>query len=424
VVTLGAMASNTLSPSAAGPRARSENPARWSGIVPISRAKRRVLFVDDEPAILEGLRLSLRGQRREWDMVFAEGGRAGLSEIQRGAFDVVVTDMRMPGLGGAELLSYVKEKQPHAVRLVLSGQMDTETAMKTVFTAHQFLAKPCDPETLRSVLQRACALNDLVCGEELRALAGDVSMLPATPRVFLAISEALASPSCSLDGIALIVEREPALCAKVLQVANSAFFGLPQAVSSVARAINYLGTLTLRNLVLAMEVGASVSRNRVTLPGDQFVAFQLNALLVGLLAREWFKADRRKADDAFVAGMLRDIGHFVLVAQRRERDAAPQTHAWLSAYLLGLWGIPYTVLEPVAYHEQPELIAHETLELVDVLHLIDRVVSRLAPSPFQPEPALLDTQRLGRLGVTRERIEALRDEAAGLLDQAKALLAR
>ena len=356
-------------------------------------------------------------------MVFAEGGQAGLSEIQLGSFDVVVTDMRMPVLDGAELLRYAKEKQPHAVRIVLSGQMDTETAMKTVFTAHQFLAKPCDPHTLQRVLQRACTLNELVTGEELRALAGDISVLPTTPHIFLAISEALASPSCSLDDIARIVEREPALCAKVLQVANSAFFGLPQVVSSVARAINYLGTLTLRNLVLAMEVGAAVSKNRLALPGKQFAAFQLNSLLVGLLAREWFKADRRKADDAFVAGMLRDIGHFVLVAQGRQHEVAPEAHALLSAYLLGLWGIPHTVLEPVAFHEQPELLPHESLELVDVLHLIDRVASELAPSPFEPAPSLLDIARLVRLGVTRERIELLRGQAAGLLDQARALLA-
>ena len=357
-------------------------------------------------------------------MVFAEGGHAGLSEIQHGSFDVVVTDMRMPGLNGAELLHYVKEKQPHAVRLVLSGQMDTETAMKTVFTAHQFLAKPCDPDKLRSVLRRACALNDLVAGEDLRALAGDVSVLPTTPRIFLAISEAMANPSCSLDDLARIVEREPALCAKVLQVANSAFFGLPQAVSSVARAINYLGTLTLRNLVLAVEVGASVGKHRLTLPGKQLAEFQLNSLLVGLLAREWFKADRRSADDAFVAGMLRDIGHFLLAAQQREHDVAPECHALLSGYLLGLWGIPYTVLEPVAFHEQPELIEHDSLELVDVLHLIDRVASDVAPSPFQPKPSVLDTERLGRLGITRGRIDKLRGEAVRLLDQAKALLAK
>lgn len=417
------MGSNSRGPPAVSSvRAPNEKPARWSGIIPVARAKRRVLFVDDEPAILEGLRLSLRCQRHEWDMVFAEGGQAGLSEIQHGSFDVVVTDMRMPGLSGAELLGYVKEKQPHAVRLVLSGQMDAETAMKTVFTAHQFLAKPCEPDKLRSVLQRACSLNDLVAGEELRALAGDVSMLPTTPHTFLAISEALASPSCSLDHIAHIVEREPALCAKVLQVANSAFFGLPHAVSSVSRAINYLGTLTLRNLVLAMEVGASVGQGRSALPRHELAAFQLNSLLVSLLARDWFRADRRKADDAFVAGMLRDIGHFVLAAQGRERDAAPRDHALVSAYLLGLWGIPHPVLEAVAYHERPERLEHQALELVDVLHLIDRVAGELAPSPFQPEPSALDTQRLARLGVTRERIDLLRVQAAGLLGQARALL--
>jgi HD-like signal output (HDOD) protein len=390
--------------------------------VPVSRAKRRLLFVDDEPAILDALQAVLRRQRHEWDMVFAVGGAAGLAQIDNSSFDVVVTDMRMPGINGAELLRQVKSKQPHAVRLVLSGQTDTETAMKTVFTAHQFLAKPCDAEQLLAVVKRACELNELVSREELRSLAGDITLLPSAPRTFLAISVALSTPSCSIDDIAQIIERDPALCAKVLQVANSAFFGLPRTVTSVASAATYLGTLTLRNLALAMETLAVTGKQRPLIPSVRLEAFQLNSLFVGLLARQWFENDRHKGDDAFVAGMLRDLGHFVLLNQPLEPRASPESHAMLSAYLLGLWGIPHSVLEPVAFHEHPEQLEHETLEIVDVVHLADRICGELLPSPFQAEPGALDTERLARLGVTSERIEQLRGQAVKLLPQVKALL--
>src|SRR6187402_706941 len=115
-------------------------PDPGSGTIPVvsDAHRKRVLFVDDEAAILDGLRAVLRPQRREWDMVFALGGPAGLAEVERSSFDVVVTDMRMPVLDGAELLTRVKQLQPHAVRLVLSGQTDAQTALKSVFTAHQF----------------------------------------------------------------------------------------------------------------------------------------------------------------------------------------------------------------------------------------------------------------------------------------------
>ena len=385
-------------------------------------AKRRILFADDEASVIQGLRSVLRAQRHDWEMSFAIGGLAAIEELMKSSFDVVVTDMRMPIIDGAEVLRQTKELQPRAVRIVLSGQTDAESAMKTVFTAHQFLAKPCDIDTLRSVVKRACALNTLVTSDDLRALAGDVSVLPAAPRTYLAISRAVANPVCSINDVASIVEREPSLCAKVLQVANSAFFGLPHAVSSVAQATSYLGTLALRNLALAMESAATIRRADLTLSPHELVAFQTNSLLVGLLGRRWFADDRRKADEAFVAGMLRDMGHFVLAAQKRPNDASPDCHAAVSAYLLGLWGLPHNVLEPVAFHEYPEQLEHDALEVVDVVHLADRIAAELAPSPFQGAAAPLDVDRLTRLGADGKRLEQLRNDARELLVHTRELL--
>jgi HD-like signal output (HDOD) protein len=403
-------------------QAHDQNPKNpGSGTVPIGLSRKRVLFVDDEPAILDALKGVLRPQRREWDMVFALGGPAGVAEVERSTFDVVVTDMRMPIVDGAALLARVKELQPQAVRLVLSGQTDSQTALKTVFTAHQFLAKPCDPEKLRGVVKRCCDLNDLLSRQELRSLAGDVSVLPSAPTTYLAISKALADPNSSIGDVARIVEREPALCAKVLQVANSAFFGLPRTVSSVTQAATYLGTLALRDLALAMETMASVQRSNPAITPASHSAFQINALSVGLLGRRWFRTDRRRADEAFVAGMLRDLGHLVLHAGARADAGAVDQHGALSAYLLGLWGIPHSVIEAVAFHEQPQAIEHDGLEVVDVVHLTDWVTSQLAPSPFQAPPAL-DLERFARLGVTPEMLDEQRASARQVLAEARELL--
>ena len=404
-------------------QARSVKPEPGSGTVPLATGERRqrVLFVDDEPAILEGLRAVLRPHRREWDMVFALGGPAGLQEVHGSKFDVVVTDMRMPIIDGAALLTRVKELQPHAVRLVLSGQTDPQTALKSVFTAHQFLAKPCDTEKLRNVVKRCCELNELLFSDELKSLAGDVSVLPAAPTTYLAISKALADPGSSIGDVARIVEREPTLCAKVLQVANSAFFGLPRAVSSVSQAATYLGTLALRDLSLAMEAMSRLQTGKRALPAASYAAFQVNALAVGLLGRRWFGNDRRKADDAFVAGMLRDMGHLVLATRPGADAADPDQHAALSAYLLGLWGIPHSVLEAVAFHEHPERVEHGSLEVMDVVHLADCVVSNLAPSPFQAPPTC-DQARFERLGVTQHKLSELEGAAGQVLVAAKEML--
>jgi HD-like signal output (HDOD) protein len=394
-----------------------------SGVVAAAAlAKRRILFADDEANVLQGLRSVLRPQRHEWEMVFATGGPAALEEIKKAAFDVVITDMRMPIVDGAEVLRVTKELQPKAVRLVLSGQTDADTALKTVFTAHQFLAKPCDIEKLRSVVSRACHLNELITSDELRGLAGDVSMLPAAPRTYLAITQKLADPTCAISEVAGIVEREPALCAKVLQVVNSAFFGLPRTVSSITQATNYLGTLALRNLALAMETVAAASRAKLPLSNQELLAFQTNSLLTGLLGRRWFAADRRRADEAFVAGMLRDMGHLVLAVQGRVAAPGPDCHGALGAYLLGLWGIPHPVLEPVAFHEHPERIEHDKLEVVDVVHLADQLAAELAPSPFRSAATPFDIERLLQLGASAAQVDQLRADAKELLTHSRELL--
>jgi HD-like signal output (HDOD) protein len=396
-------------------------PASASFPIPADGRKQRVLFVDDESAILEGLRAVLRPQRREWEMVFALGGPAGLHEVEGSRFDVVVTDMRMPILDGAALLARVKELQPHAVRLVLSGQTDPQTALKSAFTAHQFLAKPCDGEKLLGVVKRCCALNDVLAAEELKSLAGDVSVLPAAPSTYLEIGKALSDPAFDLADVVRVIEREPSLCAKVLQVANSAFFGLPRAVSNVSQAARYLGILALRDLALAMETMAAAQPHRSLLSAQKYRAFQLNAVAVGLLGRRWYAADRRKADDAFVAGVLRDLGHLVLATRGGGAANDDEQHAALSAYLLGLWGIPHAVLDAVTYHERPERVAHDSLELMDVVHLCDALVSEQSPSPFQEAPKL-DLTRFERLGVDERRLAELRTDVGHVLRDAREML--
>ena len=367
-------------------------------------ARRRILFVDDDPDVLDGLKAVLRQQRREWETVFAVGGPAALIELSRSVFDVVVTDMRMPIIDGAELLRQVKELQPRAVRIVLSGQTDAETAMRTVFTAHQFLAKPCEIDALRGVVRRACALNEIVCSEDLKELAGDVSQLPAAPRTYGALTQALANPTCNIADLAAIVERDPALSAKILQVVNSAFFGLPRKVSSVAQATSYLGTLALRNLALAMEAVASSRAAGSALTQGELGDFQVNALFVGLLGRHWFGRDRRRADEAFAAGMLRDMGHLVLAGKRTETDVG-DAHAPLSAYLLGLWGLPQRVVGAVGNHLDPRRSGGRVFDAAAALYVANHLVvdpDVPALDDVPPHTVALDLDYLRLIGVAHQ----------------------
>jgi DNA-binding NarL/FixJ family response regulator len=277
---------------------------------------RRILFVDDEPRILDGLRRMLRGQRQEWEMVFALGGSAALSELERAPFDVVVTDMRMPGMDGVQLLLEATRIRPSAVRVVLSGQTERAQAVRAAGVAHQFIVKPSSSEAVRAVIDRVCCVRDQLPEEELRAVAGALRIVPVLPANFDTLRAALHGPDPSQESLARIIGADPGLTAKVLQLVNSAFFGAPREVGDVAAGVALLDPGLLREILDSGEVLAP-----------------LDAAAVDGLPE--------CPEGASTAEVLRGFGPLVMRGAER-RD--PARAARIGAYLLGLWNLPVALV--------------------------------------------------------------------------------
>lgn len=352
---------------------------------------KRIVFVDDEPMILQGLENSLRAQRKLWKMSFVTSGEEALALLAAEPVDVVVTDMRMPRMDGATLLKHVHERFPKVVRIVLSGHAELEATLRTISVAHQYLSKPCDAATIREVVERACALQTLLDNDVVRTAVNAVDSLPSSPRVYLELTRLLAAPDVGIKDVAKVLERDIALSAKLLQLVNSAFFGLRQRATSVERAAAYLGASTIQRLVLSIE--ATQGFGAISVPGFSMDDLQSKALRVGKLASSMFER-RADAEDAFTAGILHDLGSLILatklmpafVESRRvakeseiatveaERRVLGVTHAELGAYLLGLWGLPYPIVEAVAFHHMPDHVEHTTFGLVDAVHIASSLV--------------------------------------------------
>jgi HD-like signal output (HDOD) protein len=367
---------------------------------------KRILFVDDDSNVLTGLRNVLRSKRREWDMVFAIGPEEALAKLAGGPFDVVVSDMRMPRMDGATLLSRVKQLQPRAVRMILSGQTELESAMKSVFIAHMFLSKPCDPTLLQQVVDRACRLQAILNSDELRASAGKVEMLPAAPKTYVALNAALMAPNCSVTTVARIIERDIGLCAKLLQLVNSAFFGLPRRISSLAETVTYLGIVTIKNLALALET-FSTAAGSSGLSEAALQALQNHSLLTGQIARHIEAKDAKKAEEAFLAGVLHEVGRLVKTKPvPAQNPGSPIDRSLLGAYLLGLWGLPHPIMEAVAYHKEPHLLAHATAELVDVVYIADNFATVMGTGGTAEQE--LDLAYLSGIGIDEARLSEMR----------------
>ncbi len=335
---------------------------------------RRILFVDDEINVLQGLKRMLRKMRYEWDTEYAKNGEEALDFMSKTPFDVVVSDMRMPRMDGVELLGTVMEQYPETVRIILSGHSDREMIMKTVKCTHQFLVKPCDAETVRYTIERACKLQDLLRDEKLKKIVAGIKDLPSLPSLYGMIVEEMQSPDASIKKVGEIIAQDVSMSAKVLQIVNSAYFGLPRKLTDPQQAAVYLGIETLKALVLSIHVFSSFTKEAESF-GLSFEEMWRHSLMVARLAKEIArseKAEMKAVEESFISGILHDIGKLILLKiphqYRKVKDFVEITggsyldgeyavlktsHAELGAYLLGLWGLPDSVVETIAFHHEP-----------------------------------------------------------------------
>lgn len=397
--------------------------------------KKRVLFVDDEPLVLAGLRRMLHGMRKEWDMVFVQSGAEALTFMEDNAVDVVVSDMRMPGMNGAQLLNEVMKRFPRTVRLILSGHADQDLILKCVGSTHQYLSKPCDPEALRATVSRAIGLETSLKNERLQRLIARMENLPSIPSLYMEIVETINDPRASLVAVSDIIAHDIGMTAKILKLVNSAFFALRREISSPNQAVAYLGLDTIKSLVLSLNAFSQFeSRQLEDLCLTTLWNHSLSTAAAAKRIAQVEGAGQKIADEAFVSGLLHDAGKAALAFNFPEeygqalRDAEDHqvdrlgaeqcafgaTHADVGGYLLGLWGLPVPVVEAIALHHQPALTTDKTFTPLTAVHVANALAH--AGEETEPSPAV-DWEYLAELGLG-DRIDVWRRELSSAHNEA------
>lgn len=346
---------------------------------------KRVLFVDDEPQELETLKQTLTPLQGQWETAFAPNGEAALTMLAATPFDALVSTVGRGGMDGATLLNTARERFPMVVRIALSSQNELEAAMRTIPVAHQFLAKPCDPAMLRVAVERATSLSTVLNNKMLASVIGSVKDLPIMPRTYLSLRERMADPEVSVKDVVNLVEKDVGISAKILQLVNSALFGLPREISTLKTAVSFLGIEMVHNLVLSAEV-FRVFEKTVPLPGFSFEDLQTHSQLTAKIAGS-ISAPAPVHSAAIVAALLHDVGKLVMATRASkhfarvlegagerpifmvEEELMGVTHAEVGAYLLSLWGLPSPVVEAVAHHHQPHRVPQDSLDAVGIVHI-------------------------------------------------------
>jgi HD-like signal output (HDOD) protein/ActR/RegA family two-component response regulator len=378
---------------------------------------KRILFVGDDSRFLEALRAGLEPRSAVgWIMTFVESGTRALEELERSPQDVLVADVRMQEMNGAQLLHIVRERWPGTVRVVLSGGADRDDVIRLLPLAHQYLSKPCPARRLEEVIERSLGVQALLSRQELRALLGSTHRLVAQPRVFTRLQVAMGNEKISAREVSWIIRDDAMVTAKLLQIANSAFFAPARRMTSIEQAVTYLGFHAVRNLALCAEVFARrINDGSVaTLSLEQL---QQHANRVGAVVHDLTRGTAWN-DDAVLAALLHDIGYWVLVQEcphelekalemaiadripmhEAEMRVLGASHAEVGAYLLGLWGLPYPIVEAVAHHHTPEAVRMGKFDVLAALAVAEAlsgtddsdVFLRLPPRSVRVKGSYLD----------------------------------
>lgn len=315
---------------------------------------KRLLFVDDEVRVLDGLRRMLYSYRREWNMQFVASGAQALKLLEQEPFDVIISDMRMPQMDGAELLQRAIRLRPDIARLILSGQCDHETVLRAVGPAHQFLTKPCDAKILQGTIRRLCRCREMLTDSQAAARAAAVQSLYSPPQRLVQLTETLRQGNVPEAG--RIVAHDVALSAKVIQLISSSFFGSPQHTADPAYAVDLLGPELLLSLLELPEGFAQ--------PAPPSLAAQVDRIHLrsSEKARAAAEAVRSRGGSAnevareYLAHLLSGIGQLLALPAVSPKNADSPAGETISvpveadeadragAYLLSLWGIPDEVL--------------------------------------------------------------------------------
>lgn len=387
----------------------------------------RILFVDDDPGMLRGLRRMLFEFRDSWDMHFADSGEKALAVLQTRRFDIVVSDLKMPGMDGITLLKRVRELHPAIVRIVLSGYSDYLILSKSTIVAHQFLSKPVSVRDIQKAVQRVLALRELFLDSTLQEAITRLDTLPVLPATHDQLLRLANSETASLREITDLISQDLALTAWILKLVNSSFFGVHRHVEDPAHAVALLGLHVLKALILLHNFISTFTPDRHPRFALELLwKHSLNTALFAKTICELEHHTKEILDHAYIGGLMHDVGKLILAeccakdyrvilglahernipSHEAECEILSVSHAEIGAYLMGLWGFEETTIRAVAFHHRPGKTAgHSLVAAVHAANALEHELLVLHPG-YAPHPVdmeYLQTQGLaGRYDVWRE----------------------
>ncbi len=368
---------------------------------------KKILFVDDEILILKALRRLFADT--EFSVRTAENGAEALVMLAEENADLIVSDLKMTGMDGYELLRTVRDKYPSMIRVVLSGNFDEGMLLKVQqkSLARLYLLKPWHNEELLGSIRQLFEVEKMLQKRNLLVMINKIGTLPSPSKTYNRF-KALVEQGAGLKEIASVLEEDLSIAAKILQIANTAFYGAR--TGSVKQAITYLGITNTSNIVLSANIIDGL--NPQTQSGRNAAEIiwkhsdSTNKITMYLHKR---LLNAQIPDTSAVAGLLHDVGRVVLhntcVQESRKLFSAMRnedlyeyfekseprhvTHQEVGGYLLKWWELPYPIVEAALFHHDPFNPRVMNRDIVSLVHIADvlswKTVFRVSGPEIAPE---------------------------------------
>lgn len=335
----------------------------------------KVLLVDDNPNILYSFKRALHSGSNQWIILTAESAADALALMSQESIDIIISDLRMPVMDGVTLLGIVSKQSPSTLRIAITGDADPVLCQQATLVAHQFIAKPIVPQELARIINQAMGASKLVMRPDIKRAILKIANLPSQPGLYNQLVAELNKPEVNLEYVASVISQDISMTAKILQLVNSAYFGLAREVKEVSQAVFYLGVETIRDLTFSVQLFSQFDQALIERSG--LGSLWDHSLRVASCSRAIMAStvmDKKVIAGAFTAGLLHDIGKLILGTTSpgfystlntlkldnpsqylvRESNEFGSTHADIGAYLLGSWGLPQDIINAVLSHHSFE----------------------------------------------------------------------
>ncbi len=354
-----------------------------------------VLFVDDELNVLRSIKRGFL--HSSFQVLTALSAREGLQILDKVAVDIVVTDYRMPNMDGLRFLQEVRERYPGTARVILSGYIEKSVAVESLTRglASTYILKPWLNEDIERRLEHILTTRKVLQSKKLLDTINGITNLPTLPPIYQEFMEAVHDERSMAD-IALIIQKDPSVATKVLQIANSAFYGI-NSCSSINQAAVTLGLDTLHDILLTISVISPMEWGREQFqPLHEILihSFIMNQHLPVVYS---LKPDAIAYRDFPSVGLTFDVGKIILLQYYPDRfqavlramdECAPMnfyeaelllgfeknSHQEIGAYFLDYWNLPEVFIETALFHHCPKKSSDHYREIVEMSNYIETLI--------------------------------------------------